>query len=191
MMVSEHGVWNNGPVGWIFGRTLTFTEQSESQGDPMRGAFTLLELVLVLTILAILLVAVAPALSGFATGRRPGQAATEFLALTRLAHSNAIARGMTYRILIDPAKGRWWLANDESGMSPSGGEMGHVFLTPDGVQVSTNAPAVNGLPTLQFSPDGQITPAVVTFRGPKNAVQVACANASSGHYQIQTAGGQP
>ena len=157
---------------------------------PSRGgaAFTLLELVLVLTILAILLVAVAPALRGFATGRRPGNAATEFLALTRLAHSNAIARGSTYRILVDPAHGRWWLADDESGNSPAEGEMGHVFLTPDGVKISTNAPAVNGVPTLEFSPDGQTTPSEVTFTGPENAVEVICTSASGG-YQVQNAGG--
>ncbi len=167
-----------------------FTRNPAPRLARLRAAFTLLELVLVLSILAILLVAVAPALSGFAVGRRPGQAATEFLALTRLAHSNAIARGMTYRILIDPAHGRWWLANDESGTSPAEGELGHVFMTPDGVRVSTNAPAVNGLPTLRFTPDGRMTPAVVTFRGPKNAVQVACTGLASG-YQIQTAGGTP
>jgi prepilin-type N-terminal cleavage/methylation domain-containing protein len=162
----------------------------DSAFRPWHGeaAFTLLELVLVLTILAILLVAVAPALRGFANGRRPGNAATEFLALTRLAHSDAIARGSTYRILVDPAHGRWWLADDESGSSPVEGDMGHVFLTPDGVKISTNAPAVNGVPTLEFSPDGQTTPSEVTFTGPETAVEVICTSASGG-YRVQNAGG--
>ena len=190
MTVAGHWFWNDGIAQSACRPTAGWKGQNRLRLARVCAAFTLLELVLVLSILAILLVAVAPALSGFAVGRRPGQAATEFLALTRLAHSNAIARGMTYRILIDPAHGRWWLANDESGTSPAEGEMGHVFLTPDGVQLSTNAPAVNGLPTLQFTPDGQITPAVVTFRGPKNAVQVACADSAAG-YQIQSAGGPP
>jgi prepilin-type N-terminal cleavage/methylation domain-containing protein len=157
---------------------------SRARGE---AAFTLLELVLVLTILAILLVAVAPALSGFAVGRRPGEAATEFLSLTRYAHSKAIARGSTYRILVDPSHGRWWLASDESGNAPAEGELGHVFLTPDGVKISTNAPAVDGLPTLKFSPDGEVTPAEVTFTGPEGGVQVSCTSVS-GSYQIQSTG---
>jgi prepilin-type N-terminal cleavage/methylation domain-containing protein len=173
---------------WRFGLDpLRIAPGSASSAAREEAAFTLLELVLVLTILAILLVAVAPALSGFAVGRRPGEAATEFLSLTRYAHSKAIARGSTYRILVDPAHGRWWLASDESGNAPAEGELGHVFLTPDGVKIATNAPVVNGLPTLTFSPDGEKTPAEVTFTGPAGTAELLCSSAA-GSYQIQNTG---
>lgn len=153
-----------------------------------RAGFTLLELVLVLTIIALLLAAVAPALSGFATGRRPGEAAAEFVALTRLARSNAIAQGRTYRVLCDPTRGRWWMANDHSGTAPAPGPLGEVFHTPSGVRLATNAPLINGLPTLQFMPDGRCQPAEVEFLSGQGTVRVAC-TAPTETFHVVTGGG--
>ncbi len=152
------------------------------------SGFTLLELMLVLTIIAILLAEVAPTLSGFATGRQPGNAATELVALTRLARSDAIAQGDAYRILFDPAQGRWWLANDQSGNAPAEDPLSEVFHTPAGVRLITNAPLINGYPTLQFAPDGRCTPAVTQFVGPQGAVNVVC-TAVTGTFHVIAGGG--
>jgi general secretion pathway protein H len=145
--------------------------------SPRRGSasgFTLLELVLVLAIIAVILAVVAPTFSGFAAGRKPQDAAARFVALTHYARSQAIAEGRTYRIILDPAQGQWWLANDDSGMSPVAGPYGQMYAAADGVRMETNAPLENGQPTLRFESNGRCDPARVRFMGERSTVEVEC-----------------
>jgi type II secretion system protein H len=154
------------------------------------SGFTLLELVLVLTILAVVLAAVAPTLSGFAAGRKPQDAAAQFVALARYARSQAIADGSTYRILFDPAQSRWWLAGEDSGNNPITGPYGRMFVAAEGVQMETDAPVVNGVPTLHFEPTGRSEPAAVRFIGPRSTVQVECVLPID-EFHVVSDGGRP
>ena len=80
-------------------------------------AYTLLELVLVLAIIAATLAMVAPSLSGFARGRRPEEAARKFVSLTRLgAQSGGDRRRLPTSLLLTPSQGQWKLnVQDDTG----------------------------------------------------------------------------
>src|SRR5438093_10887720 len=72
-------------------------------------AFTLLELVLVMVIACLALALVAPSLSAWGHGAQLRDLADQFVSLTRLARSRAVADGLTYRINIDAKSGTYQL----------------------------------------------------------------------------------
>ena len=63
---------------------------------------TLIELILVMALLVITLTVTTPALSNFFRGRRSQEEARRLLALTRFARSEAISRGTTLELWINP-----------------------------------------------------------------------------------------
>ena len=79
------------------------------------GRFTLFELVAVLAFLGILLSVAAPSLRGFYRGRGTVEEARRFLAMTRLARSEALSRGEIVEI---------WISGTENayGLHPLGRE---------------------------------------------------------------------
>ena len=126
--------------------TTTSTTGRELASDviPMSGrsrtsrAYTLLELVLVLAIIASTLAMAAPALSGFARGRRAEEAARQFVALTRWARSQAVTDGVAYKLVVDPAAGQWKLNIHDAAtdsFTESTGPFGRVFKVPEGVEI--------------------------------------------------------
>ena len=68
---------------------------------PASPAFTLVELILVLALIAVVLTIATPSLSGFAASRQTGDAARRLSALGRLASSRAAAQGRACRMVID------------------------------------------------------------------------------------------
>ena len=154
------------------------------------SGFTLLELVLVLTIIAVVLAAVVPTFSGFAAGRKPQDTAARFVALARYARSEAIADGSTYRILFDVNQGTWWLAGEANGNQPVDSPLGRVYQVPEGVRIEADVPVVDGVPTLHFAPSGQCEPGAIRFIGPRSQVQVEC-DAPIDVYHVVDTQGQP
>jgi type II secretion system protein H len=75
-----------------------------------RRAFTLIELMLVLLVIAIALGTVAPSLRGHSRTSRLRDTAEQFVTLTRLARTRAISTGQPHRVVIDAAKRRCVLA---------------------------------------------------------------------------------
>ena len=75
-----------------------------------RAAFTLLELVLVMVVISATLAIAAPSMRGWSRGSRLRDAADQFLATTRWARSQAIADSKVYRLYVDPAANRYWVA---------------------------------------------------------------------------------
>src|SRR3954454_10901433 len=70
--------------------------------------FTLLELVLMMAILAILVTMAVPAMRGFGHGREAGDCAAQMVALTRWARTQAVTRGLTYRLNVNPQDRTFW-----------------------------------------------------------------------------------
>src|SRR3954464_14826661 len=75
-----------------------------------RRAFTLIELMLVLLVIAIALGTVAPSLRGHSRTSRLRDTAEQFVTLTRLARTRAMSTGQPHRIVIDAANRRCVLA---------------------------------------------------------------------------------
>ncbi len=77
-------------------------------------AFTLIELILVMTMMSIILAVVAPSLSRFFRSRALDSEAKRFLALTRYGQSRAVSEGVPVILWIDPQQMAYGLRADSS-----------------------------------------------------------------------------
>src|SRR5690242_2199653 len=73
------------------------------------SAFTLIELILVMTVLTIAVSLTAPALANFFRGRSLDSEARKMLALTRLGQSRAISEGIPMNLWFDSVGGAYGL----------------------------------------------------------------------------------
>jgi len=149
-------------------------------------AFTLIELILVMTLLAIVLAISSPSLSKFFKGRGLDNEARRFLALTRQAQSRAVAEGVPMVLWFDPEKRAYGLNADKTFMEEdSKAEQFDVESTveievqhSDAAQVAARTSQfknekqeTTGTYSLRFNPDGFTTassPEVVVFRQQDN-----------------------
>jgi prepilin-type N-terminal cleavage/methylation domain-containing protein len=71
--------------------------------------FTLIELILVLAIIATIASIAIPAVANFEKHQRVGETADEIVALARWAQSEAVVRGITFRLNFNPGTGQYWV----------------------------------------------------------------------------------
>jgi prepilin-type N-terminal cleavage/methylation domain-containing protein len=149
---------------------------SKQQCAPRQGyaGFTLIELILVMTILTIGIAITAPALANFFRGRTLDSEVRQLLALTRAAESRAASEGVPMDLWIDTSTGAFGLEAEPS-YEPSDPKAQAFNLDSD-IQVeltSLTTPAapstqsgVNSrpvikshpnLPAIRFQPDGTIS----------------------------------
>jgi prepilin-type N-terminal cleavage/methylation domain-containing protein len=152
------------------------------------GGFTLLELILVLILISTVLALAAPSLRRFARARETTDAASHLLALTRLAGSQAAAQAHTWRLNIDPDSATYWLTVQKAGgfVEPER-EYGRLFRLPDGVSVAVEGhEVVDGVPAVQFYPDGRSDPVTIELTDTEGRVlQITCRCVSE-QFQIVT-----
>src|SRR5258705_4535465 len=79
-----------------------------------RGAFTLIELILVMTILTIAVSITAPALANFFRGRTLDSEARRLLSLTRQGQSRAVSEGVPMELWLDTAHNSYGLEAEPS-----------------------------------------------------------------------------
>jgi prepilin-type N-terminal cleavage/methylation domain-containing protein len=87
------------------------TSSAEARGEPAR-AFTLIEFILVMALLAIAVAFVAPSLSGFFKGRAVTEEAARMKALTDFGRSEAISQGVPMTLWLDAENRRYGLRAD-------------------------------------------------------------------------------
>src|SRR5580692_8469102 len=101
------------PPAMIFSRpapTAPFMEIGPtSNGKTRRRAFTLVELILVMTIMVMLIGLVFPSLKGFFRGRNLDNEALRFLALTRFGQSRAVNEGVPVELWVNSQAGTYGL----------------------------------------------------------------------------------
>lgn len=78
------------------------------------GAFTLIELILVMALLVVAFALLAPSLGNFFRGRTLDSEARRFLSLCRYARSRAVSEGVPMVLWLDPAQGAYGLAEEYS-----------------------------------------------------------------------------
>ena len=158
--------------------------QSRARRQP--HAFTLLELVLVLVILAAAMAVVAPSLRGWSRGAKVRDAGDQFLAVTRWARSEALANSQTYRINIDSRQGTYWVTvQDGMNFISPGTEFGRIFSVPDGFRLMVTDSSVQGgaaAEAIDFTPSGRTQPMQVVIAGPdpNDVVRLACETPAEG-----------
>jgi prepilin-type N-terminal cleavage/methylation domain-containing protein len=134
-------------------------------------AFTLLELILVMVIITTALAMAAPSLGGWGRASKLRDMGDQFLGVTHWARSQAIADAQIYRLNIDPTAGAYWVTM-QSGTQfvELGNSFGQVYALPEGYRIAMSAvtpaetadPAAPDAPTaktIDFMPDGRLTPA--------------------------------
>jgi type II secretion system protein H len=170
-----------------------------------RCAFTLVELILVMTVMVILFSLVMPSLKGFFRGRNLDNEALRFIALTRYGQSRAINEGVPVELWINPRAGSYGLealsgyaqteTKPESYTLDSSVQI--AFSAPSSVLLRSNywsqAKAQFGAVTkIRFQPDGFISDAspesIFLRQGNQSQVWIAKAPTHL-EYDIQT--GQP
>ncbi len=134
-------------------------------------AFTLVELVLVMTLLVTIIGLAAPKLARFFGGRTLEIEASRFLALTQYGQSQAVSEGVPMILWVDRRAGTYGLrqeggnsfnsARSSAQQQPrnrfSGQDPWDYQVDPSlNIEIDPNARLTNGLATIRFESDGTI-----------------------------------
>ncbi len=132
-----------------------------------RGAFTLLELILVMVLISVLLGVAAPALRGFYGARGSADAAAQLLSLANYARSQAIAQGTVFRLNVDTGERTYWLTAQIGGAYVElNNEYGRRFVLPETMTVDVESPSAGENPSyIQFYPSGRNDEATIKLVG--------------------------
>ena len=144
---------------------------------PNPSAFTLIELLLVLAILAIIVAIVAPKLRGFTVGRATNNTASNILAMTHYARTQAVVEGRTYRLNYDPNAKSLYLTYENAGaITAPGSDFGSPLTIADGISLDTDIPKQTDGQYIEFHATGRTDPAIIKLTdsfGSTIAVQCA------------------
>ena len=99
----------------------------------LRGAFTLIELILVMAILTMAIALITPKLSRFFEGRALDSEVSRFVSLTRYAQSRAASEGIPMMLWINPRGGSYGL-QQETGYT-EGDSKATDFVIGDGLKI--------------------------------------------------------
>jgi prepilin-type N-terminal cleavage/methylation domain-containing protein len=180
----------------------------------VRGnAFTLIELILVMTILTIAVSLTAPSLANFFRGRTLDSEARRLLSLSRHGQSRAVSEGVPMDLWIDASQGTFGLEAEPSYEQADPNAVNLSFDKDIQVQVisgnpsaglgsdaaafsgSMNAPSAAALkrhanlPTIRFFPDGSISetsPRVLKLSGRDGVPLSLGLSRNRLNYEIQT-----
>jgi prepilin-type N-terminal cleavage/methylation domain-containing protein len=121
-----------------------------SRFAPRTRAFTLIELIIVMTIIAIVAAVAVPSLGIFSTSRQTNNAAAQMLEAAEYARAQAIAEGRTYRLNVDTSAMTYWLTADEGAGTfvAASGDHGQKYQLPSGV---TLAAQITQQPNMLFN----------------------------------------
>ena len=137
-------------------------------------AFTLIELILVLGILAFVAAMIAPSLRGFGVGRRIQDTAVTIVSVANYARTQAVTDGQTYRLNIDA--NTYWLTQDVDGLfQPVQNDFGRKAQTEDGVSLRCDVKPQTDGQYIAFLPTGRTDPARITLTdGLGKRVVISC-----------------
>jgi prepilin-type N-terminal cleavage/methylation domain-containing protein len=125
-------------------------------------AFTLIELIIVMVVLAVLLALVAPSLTSSFRGRNLEQAGAQVLAVTEYGRDEAISQGVPVDVWINPANGQFGIAV-KAGFPGDPARLKHYALQPELRFDAAASPG--GAGTATASNGGIATPPVATGQG--------------------------
>ena len=154
----------------------------------IKEGFTLLELILVMVILSTVLAMAAPSLSGFFGSRQTHDTATQILALTQLARSQAISEGIVYRLNFDTVERTYWLTAQQSGtFEELETGFGQIFTLPkDMVMELEDVEQEDFEMFLEFTPQGTVTAGTVRLIDRRGlALEVTCPTVTESYSIIE------
>lgn len=148
--------------------------------------FTLLELILVLTIFAVVVGLAAPSLRNFWTGRGVQDSAAQLLSLTQWARIQAVSDAAVHRLNLDPAAGEYWLTVAVGQEQQAiGSEFGRHFALPAGQKMELLRADQQAQASVDFYPDGRCEPATIRLSDEQGkSLDIVCASPSE-RFRIQ------
>jgi prepilin-type N-terminal cleavage/methylation domain-containing protein len=145
--------------------------------------FTLIELILVMTIIVIAAAMVAPSMMAFANGRNNNNTATLIVSLASYARTQSISEGRTYRMNVDSGKGVIQLTAGSAGVfTQLTNDYGDEFPLASGITMRTDIVARtdgtngnNGGTYVEFNSNGRCEPARIWLTDKYGrTIEVAC-----------------
>ncbi len=115
--------------------------QASSKCRAACGGYTLMEMIIVMTIIAVITAGVIPVFQGTLTRIRGDRASRDFVALMKYAQESAISESTEYRFYMSHEKGTYWLergaidADGERIFKPVGDGYGAKRKLPVGVSM--------------------------------------------------------
>ncbi len=139
---------------------------------PRQPAFTLIELILVLVIMATVMALAAPTLRGWSKGSRLRNSADEFIAATRWARSRAASDGSNYVIAIDKQNNTYKVqVQNGQTYSDADGQFAAAVTLPEGSKIDSTSDSIT------FYPTGRVQPATVKITADDGeTIAVQCAS---------------
>jgi type II secretion system protein H len=132
----------------------------EIRHSKFSGAFTLIELILVLALLVIITSLAAPAMANFIRGRALDSEARRLFSLVHAGQSRAVSEGMPMVLWVDEKQGAYGLEAETTGKT---GDSKAEKLTVDStlqiavLNAGLSAPTTfNNLPAIRFLADGTV-----------------------------------
>jgi len=173
-------------------------------------AFTLIELILVMTILAVAVSITAPALANFFRGRTLDSEARKLLSLTREGQSRAVSEGLPMDLWLDTAQGAYGLEAEPSyeptdpkalsftfdkdikveivNLKAPGTGSSEPNTSPSTASIAPSPSNHPNLPRIRFLPDGSFgesSPQMLRLTG-RDGISMWLAQARSHlHYEIR------
>src|SRR5262245_1467079 len=155
------------------------------------SGFTLLELILVMVIACTAIALAAPSLSGWRRGATVRNAAEEFIRLTHMARTQAVANAQVYRIEIDTSKCDFWLTVQQgTGIVPLADSLARSRVVIEGGKVeiskiASGTSATTAAQSIEFYPTGRVEPARVRITGEAGYVQeIECTSPAEGFHLV-------
>ena len=165
-------------------------------------AFTLIELLLVMSVLLIVLAVSFPSLRGFFRGRNLDSEARRFLSLTRYAQNRAVSEGYPMVLWVDANRGTYgmqaqtgYLDEDDKSVEYKLDETLKFEITrpmlarTSATQRNGTAAVAGNLPAIRFTPDGFFTdssPEQIVIRQDDKDEVVFAKSENRLSYEIQT-----
>ena len=139
------------------------TNHDRSVRPLRRGAFTLIELIVVMALLSIVIAIGAPRLARFFHGQTVQEEGQRLLALTRYGQSRAASEGLPMILWMNPADGTYGLRvqdgfNAGGTTAPAGTGKDVSYKLGDGLrfQFEQGVPLPKRAASILFSPDGSV-----------------------------------
>lgn len=150
-------------------------------------AFTLIELVLVLAMLAMLMALAAPSLRGWGQGARLRNGTDQLLTATRWARTQAISTAVVHRLEAGPDGTAFRVVAQDPELVATN-EYAHPIQLPSNLRVEIMRPdGVAGM--VDFHPNGRLTPALIRLISDAGEVVIIQARSPADSFRNVTAEG--
>ena len=170
-------------------RTTLETGPTDNYKHPPHGAFTLLELIVVLALIGAVLAISGPSLRGFFESRQTSDAAVRVLVMARWCQSDAMAHGRRCRLNVDARSAVCSITVERANVFESpAGEAGQPYQLPQGATAGLKTALADPQPSfVQFYPSGRHDVATIEVRSADGRTYLVSSGAPTEAFSVASA----